>query len=543
MLTLRVAGRWVRLVSGPDVDVTRRVGGTYRYLSGLSTGGLARVLDVFADGPSERSAAFSVALSFDLALAIKQGHTLHGSTGELAQWWTGEPFEARRVVLAGVLREPAYGYSDELFEFSIRESLGEDRGTFLGPTEVITRGTFPSGIIAGSQDVRDLWGVPFPIVIGSPGGGHVEDVSGVLTYYDVPATPALIVETQDPFTTASAYRFMVCRGIAEDIGRTVEIINKTDAASDFAGTLAVGRDRQGRSYTYVPATNSATAAFAGVEAWAIWVNRAASPVITQSTSNPFDVGGLRGAGDVIRWALALSTLRIDNSQIGRLTALNGFLVDTYINDPEIRPWEWVRDVLLPLLPASAVFGPDGLYVATYNYAATTAEAVERLEVGRNVSRSPGSPVVYGDEGDVINRMTIAYGLDASTGQFTQTITLGADFDDDQPASPLHPAMAARRSQGLFGVRTESVEAPWMYDRATAEAALQAMMLRDALPARRIAITGGPELEWLRPGDVVAFTDSELHMTDRPAHVEGIASAEGLNVELGLVLFDTLAFTL
>ena len=546
MLTLRVAGRWVRLVSGPDVDVTSRTDGTHRYLSGLSSGGLARALDVFADGPSERSASFAVALSFDLALAIEQGHTLHGSRGELAQWWVGEQFEDRRIVLEGVLREPAYGDVHDLFEFTIREALGDDRGVFLTPTEIVTRDTFPAGIVhggpLGSEDVDGLWGVAYPIVIGSPGGGHVEDVSGTLTYFDVPATPAMIVEQQQPSTGAVAdYRFMVCRGVAEDIGRTVEIINKTATASNFAGILAVGNDGQGRDYTYVQPPGVAGIPDKSDETWCTWVVRGATPETTASTSNPFNVGGLRSAGDVIRWALSLSTLRIDNTQIGRLAALNGFLVDTYINDPELSPWAWVRDTLLPILPASAVFGPDGLYVAAFNYGATTAQAVERLEVGRNCERSPDTLVSYGDEGNVHNRITISYALDASTGQYTRTITLGAVLDN-QDAAPKHPALAARRSQGLFGVRPKSVEAPWIYDSASAEAAIQAMLLREALPPRRVSVTTGPELSWLRPGDVVDYSDAGLHLTNRPAHVEAIAAAEGLNVEIGLVLFDTLAYT-
>jgi len=546
ILTLRVAGRDVRLTSGADVDVTSRTEGTLRYLSGLSTEGLARTLDIFADGPSERAASFAVAVSFDVAEAIEQGHLLHGATGELAQLWAGQDFDDRRRVLEGILREPAYGDADELLTFTIRESLGEDRGRFWAPGEIVSRDTFPAGLpnsgIAGSEDVDGLWGNAYPIVIGSPGGGHVEDVGGVLTYFDVPATPALLVEQQEPSTgTATDYRLMVCRGVARDIGSKVEIVNASAASSNFAGTMAVGIDRQGRDYTYVNPNGAPGIPAKSDNLWAIWIDRAAAVIESRSTQNPFDVGALRGAGDVIRWALGLSTLRVDRSQLGRLAALNGFLVDTYLNDPTAAPWPWVRDTLLPLLPASAVFGPDGLYVAAWQYDATTADAVMHLEVGRNCSRSIDTLVTYGDEGAVFNEITLQFALDASTGQFARSKTLGAVWDD-QAATVHHPSIWGRRSQQWFDKRSKTIPVPWAYDDATVEAIGQAMLRREALPPRRVAVTAGPEIEWLRPGDVVAFTDAALSMTNRAAHVEAVASLETGQVEVGLLLFDPLAFT-
>jgi len=543
LLTVRLAGRDVRLTSGPDVDIDSDVDGVRRYLSGLTTDGLARALDVFADGPSERSASFAVALSFDLAEAVEQGHAIHGARGELSQWWPGTKYEDRRVVLEGVIREPAYGDASELVAFTLRESLGEDRGRFWDAGEVVTRDTFPAGIIQGgplgSDDVDGLWGNAYPIVLGVPGVGHVESAGGVLTHYDIAATPALLVE-QQVSTTPADFRLMVCRGVAADIGDRVEIVNASATGKNFWGTLTVGKDQTGRDYTYVSPSGLASIPDKSDNLWATWVDRAATPPETTATQNPFAVGALRGAGDVIRWALALSTLRIDRSQAGRLAGLNGFRVDTYINDPTARPWPWVRDTLLPLLPASAVSGPDGLYVTTWDYDATPDDAVERLEVGRNCARSLDSLVTYGDEGAVVNEVSVQFALDGATGQYTRTITIG-DTWEEHAVSPLYPSIWARRSRQFFGRRAQTVTAGWVYDYATAEAIGAHLLRRSALPPRRVAVTADAALAWLRPGDVVAFTDRSLSLIGRAAHVEAVASSESGQVEVGLILFESLTY--
>lgn len=542
MLTLRVAGRDVRFVSGEPVDVPSRTVGTLRYGGGMATAGLARTLDMFADVPSERSASFQVVLDFDLAQEIERGHLVHAATGELAQWRIGDNFEDRRIILAGELRQPAYGYRDEGFAFTLQETLGEDRGRFLEPSEIVGQDTFPSGDVTGSEDVDHIWGVGYTIVIGAPGGGVTAEVAGTTIYTDLPGAPVLLVEQQQPSTAViTDYRFFLCRGIATGIGSTIDVYNATDRTKDTTAILAVAQDKLGRDYTFGEPANSADIPGKTDALFTAWYDRTATPQEIGSTPSPHSTRSLRRASDVLRWALSLSTLRIDRSQLGRLRALAGIHVDTYINDPELSPWVWIRDVLLPLLPASAVSGPDGLYIAAWNYGATAEDATgPRLEVGRNCERSPNTPVVYSDEGDVVNEITLQWALDASTGQYTRRKTIGAQWVDGTNQET-HPSIWAKRSQALFGKRTLSIEGPWVYDEATADVVMQALMRRHALPVRRLAVMGGPELEWARPGDVSLLTDAELFFTNRPVHIETVRSSDDGLVEIGLVVFDQLGY--
>ncbi len=68
-----------------------------------------------------------------------------------------------------------------------------------------------------------------------------------------------------------------------------------------------------------------------------------------------------GAGDVLLWMLRRSTVPVDRRRFAALRErLNQYIVGGYVN-AEARPWDWVVDHLLPILPLSIVGGPAGSY--------------------------------------------------------------------------------------------------------------------------------------------------------------------------------------
>lgn len=150
---------------------------------------------------------------------------------------------------------------------------------------------------------------------------------------------------------------------------------------------------------------------------------------------------MRGAGDVLRWALGQSSLRVDRDRLAAaLPALNGFLIDCVI-DERVTPWEWLSANLLPLLPVSLVSGPRGLYPVVWRHAAKASDATFRLDLAADpsIERDGGVRV---DSTTLYNDVTVSYCLDLRTDRYKRSARVGrfvesyarvvvAGFNDDR----------------------------------------------------------------------------------------------------------------
>ena len=533
LLTLDIAGRIVRLSTDGPVTVTGTDGTDYPYTGGLAPAAFERLLELFNDSPSSRSASFEVLLDFDLAQLVARGLPLFAATGELAQWYEDQPFERRRVVLRGDLDEPAYGALGESVSFTVTEDPGLDRAVLPLSTWIVDEETtFPESGNLGPDP--GIVGAVYPLIIGGPGQALSTGTTSSILSEEVPGSPALLVRRDSAAgVTLTDYRILVAGGRVES--SDVKIVNLTTTSKTFStSTLATATDGLGQRYTYVNPIGTSSIPAEGDELYAIW-----DPADGGGLRSPFDTVGLRGAGDVIRWALQSSTLRIDHSRLAELSVLNAFKLDSFINTP-ISPWEWLSSNVLPLLPVTVATGPDGLYVVPWSAEALQdSQALEVLEDGRNCTRI--GDVIYTSSTGVANEITLRFAPDAATGTLAQRRTLsGATYDSTDPNTL--PNFWCRRSRGVYRGQPRKLEisSSVLFDVATVEALLASLARRYTFPRREILYRCPRDLDWLRPGDAVRLTDADLHLTEAIVTIGPIGYQDDALV-VQLIVFEPLRF--
>ena len=530
LLHLVIGGRDVYLSTRGPATVTAADGTVREFLTGYGLGDYSRSVDLWSVSSSPRSQAFETLLDFDLALMVSRGAPLFAATGELSQWYEGTTWEQRRVVLRGFLIEPAYGAVDEPFAFSITEDPSDDREVVPPASWLIEEGvTF---IEAGNLGPDPgVVGQSYPLIIGAPGQALATGTTSPAYSDDVAGSPALLVQRDGTKVSATLTQYDVLIAGGRVGASSVKIINLTDTARVFTATPLAGVDALGQAYTYVNPTIG-NIPFEGDELFAVW-----DPASGGGMRNPFGKGPLRSAGDVIRWALQASSIRVDNSRLGELSVLDAFKIDTYINTP-VSPWAWLQSEVLPVLPVTVGTGPDGIFVVPWLARAVVAEqAVAILEDGRNVTRRSG--LVYTAVGDVYNEITLRYAPNVATGAFAGRRTLGGyRYAADDPQTS--PAYWCKRSQAIFGRRSFVIETSVIYDDATADAVVAHLARRYSHPRREVVFSAGRDLDWLRPGDVVLVTDASVSLAAVPAVVGSISYSDDA-LDIQVVIFEPLVF--
>lgn len=529
LITLTIGGRVVRLSTDGPVTITGNDGTAYEFAGGLGAANYARSLDLWASSPAPRSMSFEALLDFDIAQQVARGVALFAAEAELAQWYEGQTWERRRVVLRGLVSEPAYGVQGDPFSFAIREDPGADLALVPPSSWAVDLNTWAEAGTTGPDP--GIVGAVYPLVIGAPGRAVGVGTTSASLSDVVPATPALLVRRDTAGTATANHDILICGGKAP--ATRVTIYNATDPGKTFSTTTLIkGADVLGQPVTYVNPDTSGNSPDEGDQLYTIW-----DPTAGGGTQNPFGTGALRGAGDVIRWALASSTVRYDHSRLSELSILNSLNIDTFINAPS-SPWAWVLSEVIPLLPVTVGTGPDGLFVAPWLATAATADqAVEHLEEGRNCTREGSA--VYTSPDQVYNDLTLRYAPNIEAGSFALRQTLNGEHWTATDSS-VSPGFWCRRSRAIFGTRPLSLESSAIYDPATAGAVLTHLARRYSHPRREIVYTLPRSLDWLRPGDVVTLTDAGLHLAAVPGVVGSVAySANDLSCQV--VLFEPLVF--
>jgi len=531
LVTITIGGRVVRLSTDGPVTITGTDGELYVFTGGLGPANYHRALDLWASMPAARSLSFEALLDFDLAQDVARGAALFAAAGELAQWYEGEPWESRRVVLSGIIDEPAYAALGELFTFALVEDPGNDLTVKPPASWVVETGTTwaETGTLGPDPGIVGSF---YPIVIGAPGLAVGVGTTSASLSDQIPGSPALLVRRDASGGTATGdHWILICGGTAPVT--SVKIYNATDDAKTFTTTTFVHTvDVLGQPVTYVEPDATSNSPQEGDQLFTVW-----DPASGGGLQNPFAAGALRGAGDVIRWALGESSLRIDHSRTSELSILDGYKIDTYINGPS-SPWAWLLSEVLPLLPVTVGTGPDGLFVVPWLARALSFDqAVDALEEGRNCTRE--GAVVYTSTAEVYNDLTIRYAPNVETGGFSRYRTLNGDrYTSKDPNTS--PGFWCRRSAATFGKRSMTLEASVIYDPATAGAVLQDLARRHSHPRREILYSLPRSLDWLRPGDVVTLTDEDLHLTDVLGLVGSISYGQD-SLSCQLILFEPSVF--
>lgn len=485
-MTFRLDWAWAGRsgsVDGVDVATVERVG-----LPGTWEPRLVATVETVLQGPDG---------PLDIMAITSEGH--HVTTG------TASIYEDGALVLSGRWAAATWGERGEPVTLRLAASPGEDTARLPGSTTVGRVAEEVAGRIAAmgrsplrvtlATAARRVQGAYYPVVYGAPGDA------------DHPGSRALQVDT-----TSAAQRIMIAGHPVE--ASTVTIWGPQAAAADNRITSDAGitvrhdTDDDGNAYAYVSGPDLSNVKLADDgEYYASW------------TGGPGLPGG---AGDVVVWLLASSTLRVDIDAWQAVRgALNAYQLAGYIDQP-VAPSEYLRAVVLPMLPVSVAMGPSGLTPALWPWALTPPVAARRIVAGPGFTRDGDvSYVSVEPEPGVL----VAYGQDAQSQATTQAVTV-------DPATSLAAAVA----QGLTPAGDpEPVETPAVWDPATAWRMAYTRQRAAGVPPRAIPYSVDP-MTWTRDalpvGSAWRLTDAALGLSDVPVMV---AEVERTATEARVVL--------
>jgi hypothetical protein len=511
LLDLVIGDDVLRFAQRPAEVATGIDGTAYRYEPGLSLQDVEDGLQLYATRPASKRVDITIDLPLggNLPELVEGGLDVSSATGVLRLW--SPSTDRLEVVVAGVVRGVEYGAPEEPLTFSLEEVEEDDAGRFPAEGARVTSTTWPNASSAAL-------GERYPWVIGEPGAG---------TSY---AGPALFVDTVTDRLLVAGHPV---------VATAVGVINDKDGTSDALAVLTA-QDGLGRHVSIVDLTGSA-----------VTIDPDASYYIAWGVSGGGLAGGdgamMVGAGDVLRWMLSYSKLRIDH---GRLAAviqrLNVYRIDTVISaDPEERfaPWDWIVDHLLPILPISVRSSSDGFAPVVWRYEATAEEAVAHIEAASGRDGVPRavrrSSVSYSERSDIANRLTLSYAHDPRADSYTREATItgdpaevGGDVSLDLSCAVSRTRYTSPDGGRVSLVMEETSEAIW--SSATAAAVLRWWARRYALQARLVGYTADREIAGhLEPGDVVTVTDPDLAWESKLFLVEEVLRSSGSSVDLDL----------
>jgi len=491
LLDFSWAGRTLRLAQQTLHPPVGLGGATVTYYPGFELSG--DVVDPYVVG-DQAAGGISVQMKLhvqpgiNVPALVAQGHVLGSAQGTLWLWAEGTGHRVK--LLEGVFQEVTWDTASTAIVGILEELPVMDDAAFPDRRARASIYTWANHDLAIS-------GLPYPWVFGSPGvAGRTRG-----------ATPAILVDT-----TGSGR--LVING--ERVGASHAEVFQPQGGGSVVIPVTHTTDLLGREVATIAPIAPITLV-GGNRYWVQWIDGSGADTFgTMENGRP-----VRGAGDVIEWMLKRSHLRWDS---GRLAAvkplLNQYLIDTYIQadtyEPVV-PWAWVEANLLPILPVSPRIGPDGLFLAFWNFAATKDHAVADLVAGPGGNCEPASDVAYTPLSRVASTVELGHSWDVERGDVVGRAVVSGDpilVQDDADATP---GRYARDAWGRYKTtRTISLKSEVVYDLGTVGRILS-WRERYHCQQRLILqymVQQNPALR-LEEGDVVRLTDSDRSFTTRP----------------------------
>ena len=520
LVSITFAGRVFYWASRAITILSDEVG-PIQYEGGLSID-WTDAISLFNDSPP--LVALSLELSFPESVNIPElvakGHDLTRATGEFSLWPYRDgarTFEDRVVIFSGRVVTPTYGAKNEPVSFSLEANPFEDTALIPTASEIVNATTWPDH----DPIATDRY---YPIVFGSP--GVYRDAAGVeLTTTGSPGLVVVKPSEPDSKVLIAGHR----------VAANQVTIWYIDAASNFvSATRDVERttDALGHEVSLVaipPAVVPDGTAF-----WVTW-DRLPLPftegVGTGGLVNDHFDGTRTGAGEVMTYFLRRSTLDID---VGRWRAVEGYLdqrfkLAGFIDEP-VKPWDYIKQNILPLLPVSLIATGQGLAPVIWRRDASKAEAVGHLTTGANLSRI--GPVNY-ERQNIENEIRLTFAPRTHENLYERTTAVVS-----QP-SEIEGYFSTEYSRASFlryGTAATNVETDIVYENATAGEILEWKHRAACFPYRVIRYTAAIRYGFLRRGDLVLLTDAELYLERYLAFLRAIEWKNGRPI-LTLVLID------
>jgi hypothetical protein len=457
-------------------------GTTLSYLGSLSGVSFTEQSTFSSSDYDLPSASVTVVFDTDIAELIQQGHDLSGATGELALWIPGSDYDDRRIVVSGRAIAASYGEIGEPVTFNLEPAWLDNSRLYPPPDALVDSATWPNAA-TGSN------GKAYPTVIGAPATGtsttpiYVVDITA--------APPSEVGLLAGHPVQASSVKIRTSTGLSS--------IEPVVPALDGLGRAVATVDLS----PYNPIT--------GITFWAEWTAGG-------GLASPFSTELLQPAGEVIRWALEQTGLKIDRGRtIAAQGALSGYQLQGFIGETA-DALEWLKAEVLPLLPVSLAASADGIYPIVWDY---DGPPVARLTAGTDCYRD--GQVEYA-ENEIRNEISIRWAYDVSTTDYAKRTTITGDTST-AASDILSRSLYTITSHSRYGSRAYEIESSLVADAATANKILGWQSRAYAYEHRSISYLCDVSLGWLEAGQIVELTDAGLHISAQRVMVQAIEWGE------------------
>ena len=455
------------------------------------------------------SASCTVVFRDDIARRIAQGADLGSATAELSLFRkdSGDDYDDRQVIVAGAVSLPSYGAIGEPVSLEIEADWL--RSSSLKPDAEHTINDF-NHPFADENAVGSV----YPMLFGNPGSQGFAG-SPIYIYYVFGGGFSPTV------------RGLVCGHRITCSSINVVRVKAADATkTTTAEVVQTDTDANGVLFSYVTLTgdyavgDSYFAQF-NVATGGAQPNPYRRMTQTLSSSQASIEGYLQNAGDILRYLLHLSGVKVDDGRTAAAAEfLTGYELDFFIGE-RVDVMDFIKSDLLPLLPCSLRASSEGLYPVVWRYDATAQDAKADLIADRHIYRE--SDVEY-QSTPVANEISLKYRYNARYAKLRNQVTVTGDLNK-KTGKFLWRNSYTVTSRSRYGLKPLEIETDLVSSRATAGRIINWMSRAYSSRHRKISYRAPYKLGYLQVGDVVTVTDSELHFDDQVMLIQAIEWTE------------------
>ena len=503
LVRLEWAGRVVHLAPQRVTATDPETGYSATWRPGVEDFSWSEALDLFSLSPASRSLTLTIRPNWlDVPALIADRQDLHQCTARIYRHIIG----GRSVLyFSGRVRDYTYEAHGSPVEISIDANPWDDSGNLTPEAARVDSTTWPT---AASKTN----GERYPIVIGQP---------GVVGSSVVPAVPAYAVQSSGKWILIAGHKVEASTVTLYEEGNSDSpvvgpVVTKTDGAGRLVSVADVDSFA---GINYSPDSNYRTAWHSGAG-------------LTQEGG-----AAIRSAGDALRWAVRQSSAPWDLVSVEVAAGLlEGYAIDAgIVGDPAegLTPWEWIASHLLPLLPVSIHGTARGLGVHVWPLGRDPVASLTRG--ARGVSRV--SRVQSQDRTELLTSSALRYAYDGEEKAYSQRVAAVSQEQDAINGGEVHRGMQAGRLRYGPGVE-EGTTSDVVYRAGTARAvvAWRAQLL--GLPSWSVSYELPTEWGWLRLGDQITITDSEIGWSSRLAVIQGVQHLPGGRLTVALLVQDS-----
>jgi len=476
--------------------------------------------DLFDIQVEANSVSVAVTFPVDMVQKFREGKLLDGSRAELSYVMKRngaslQTWEERVLIFEGEVSQPIIGDPEEpagFAAFSVEQQPYDMSGYLLDQDNLINISKF-------QYVPEDLGpGKPYPFVFGNPSNSIRSDGSNVPNLHSTPAYPIECFhgggggEANHDYLMIAGHKVEATKVMIRDGDYHIATVNVLE-----------GQDLNGVIYSYVnihgtPVYEPDDTGHSSKSYFTKWYNPSGAGTYSGGHLNPYGEGLLEGAGDLIRYALSKTGMKVDWEAWGSVAQLlNDYRFAGYVNEPRITAWDWLNQNILPLLPVSVVSGPYGLRPIVYlqYFQGKRIPFTTHITEGSDFKRISALEAAMGLD-EIYNVIELRYAKDGNSSNYMSYYSIGSSLD--YVPETLDFDGYARLSQQRYGVRRNVIESNYIYDTGTAGRVARYLLRSNCLVKRRLSYRAAARYGYLMIGDVIGLTSETLYLTEQIATV-------------------------